>query len=56
MGFENEYDFRSGHANTFEWFMEEGMDRIGENPKDPLWGGGWDFEREAEAAAEIRGG
>ncbi len=56
MGFENEYDFRSGHAHTFEWFMEEGMDRIGENPKDPLWGGGWDFEREAEAAAAIRGG
>ena len=54
MGFENEYDFRTGHANTFEWFMEEGMEQIGEDPSDPLWGGGWDFGREAEAAAELR--
>ena len=54
-GFENEYDFRSGHAHTFEWFMEEGMAQIGEDPSDPLWGGGWDFEREAEAAAALRG-
>ncbi len=54
MGFENEYDFRSGHAHTFDWFMEEGMAQIGEDPRDPLWGGGWDFEREAAAAAALR--
>lgn len=53
-GFENEYDFRGGHAHTFEWFMREGMERIGEDPSDPLWGGGWDFAREAEAAAALR--
>ena len=53
-GFENEYDFRTGHAETFEWFMESGMDEVEEALRDPLWHASWDFDREAEVAAMVR--
>ena len=56
MDFENEYDFRSGHANAFEWFMENGFADTETSLSDPIWGGGWDFENEAKIAKRITNG
>jgi nucleoside-diphosphate-sugar epimerase len=54
LGFQPEYDFRTGHAHTFEWFMREKLDETGEAPMDPLWFASYDFEYEARLAAELR--
>jgi nucleoside-diphosphate-sugar epimerase len=54
LGFEPEYDFRAGHAQTFEWFMEQGLDKTEEAPMDPVWFASYDFEFEAKLAEAIR--
>jgi hypothetical protein len=54
LGFEPEYDFRAGHAQTFEWFMERRLDETEEAPCDPLWFASYDFEYEARLAESLR--
>ncbi|MCP4037663.1 MAG: NAD-dependent epimerase/dehydratase family protein [bacterium] len=54
LGFEPVYDFRSGHAQTFQWFMEAGLDEIEQAPVDPLWFASYDFDYEAKLAASLR--
>jgi len=47
------YDLRSGHAHTYEWFLANGLDRIGGPLVDPVWKASWDFEVEAATAERI---
>ncbi|HJP40790.1 MAG TPA: NAD-dependent epimerase/dehydratase family protein [Dehalococcoidia bacterium] len=54
LDFQWEYDFRSGHQNTFDWFMESGLAEADEALRDPLWGASYNFELEAEVAQQIR--
>ena len=55
LGFDPEYDFRTGHAQTFEWFMDSGPRRTPKDaPMDPLWFASYDFDFEAELAARLR--
>ncbi|MBW2290313.1 MAG: hypothetical protein JRG90_21180, partial [Deltaproteobacteria bacterium] len=54
LGFEPQYDFRSGHAQTFEWFMSQHLDKTEEAPMDPLWFASYDFDYEAKLAQQIR--
>jgi nucleoside-diphosphate-sugar epimerase len=56
LGVEPRYDFVAGHRQTYGWFMAEGLDRLEEPLRDPVWNVSWDFDREAEIAAAIRGG
>jgi nucleoside-diphosphate-sugar epimerase len=55
LGFRPEYDFRSGHAQTFDWFMRSGLDRTADAPTDPLWFASYDFDYEAKIAETLRG-
>ncbi len=54
LGFQPEYDFRSGHAQTFEWFMSSNLGSTEEAPVDPLWFASYDFDYEAKLAASLR--
>ena len=54
LGFQPDYDFRSGHAQTFEWFMESGLANTEDAPVDPLWFDGRVFGYEARLAEELR--
>jgi nucleoside-diphosphate-sugar epimerase len=56
LGFTPEYDFRSGHAMTFEWFTSAELDATEKPPVDPLWFASYDFEYELELAHAIRAG
>jgi nucleoside-diphosphate-sugar epimerase len=56
LGFEPEYDFRQGHAETFEWFTQAGLADTQTAPVDPLWFASYDFEYEAELAQTLRAG
>lgn len=56
LGFRPQYDFRSGHAQTFEWFMQSALKDAVDPLKDPLWFATYDFDWEAEVARMIRGG
>ncbi|MBW2314676.1 MAG: NAD-dependent epimerase/dehydratase family protein [Deltaproteobacteria bacterium] len=56
LGFEPEYDFRAGHAQTFEWFTESGLHETKDAPMDPLWFASFDFDYEARLAEAIRAG
>jgi nucleoside-diphosphate-sugar epimerase len=56
LGFEPAYDFRAGHAQTFEWFMAAKLDRTEKPPMDPLWFASFDFGYEAQLAETIRAG
>jgi nucleoside-diphosphate-sugar epimerase len=55
LGFQPHYDFRTGHAQTFEWFMSSGLAETKEALRDPVWFASYDFPYEAEVAARIRG-
>jgi nucleoside-diphosphate-sugar epimerase len=54
LGFRNDYDFRTGHAQTFEWFMNTTIKDAEQGLRDPLWFASWDFENEAKAAELVR--
>jgi nucleoside-diphosphate-sugar epimerase len=56
LGFQPEYDFRNGHAQTFEWFMGAELDATEKPPVDPLWFASYDFEYEREVADALRDG
>jgi nucleoside-diphosphate-sugar epimerase len=54
LGFQPEYDFRSGHAQTFEWFMDAGLADTEQAPVDPLWFASFDLDYEAKLADRLR--
>ena len=49
-----EYDLRTGHAHTVEWFLRSGAAAVDQALSDPLWGRTFDFAAEAEAADTAR--
>jgi nucleoside-diphosphate-sugar epimerase len=53
LDFRPEFDLLTGHAATFEWFMESGLVDVQEPMMDPLWFATWDFDWEAEVAERI---
>jgi nucleoside-diphosphate-sugar epimerase len=55
LGIEPRYDLRSGHADTFQWFLAQGYDRLDGPLVDPVWKASWDFTAEASIAARISG-
>jgi len=56
LDFRPQYDFRTGHAQTFEWFMGTPL-KDAETPlRDPVWFASYDFAWEAEVAAMVRKG
>jgi len=56
LDYEPDFDFRSGHAQTFEWFLAEGLDATEQAPVDPLWFASYDFEYESRVAEALRSG
>jgi nucleoside-diphosphate-sugar epimerase len=56
VGYRYQYDVRSGHEHTYEWFRSRGFDRLDGPLVDPVWKASWDFEAEAAVAARIRHG
>lgn len=54
LGFEPEYDFTSGHRQTYDWFLAQGLDRLDQPLKDPIWNVSWDFSREAALVETLR--
>ncbi len=48
LGFEPVYDFEAGHAQTYAWFLAQGLDRMTQPMNDPIWNISWDFAREAQ--------
>ncbi len=55
LGFASGYDLRSGHEDTYEWFLRRGFADLGEPMVDPMWRASWDFDVEAAVAAQVRG-
>ena len=54
LGFEPEFDFAAGHRQTYEWFLEQGLDRLDRPLKDPIWNVSWDFSREEGLVEALR--
>jgi nucleoside-diphosphate-sugar epimerase len=53
LGVPQERDFRTGHAQTYEWFLQSPLASGTTNLADPLWGKGFDLEYEADVAARV---
>ncbi len=56
LGFSPRYDVRTGHVQTYEWFLAQGWDRLDVALADPVWKSSWDFGVEAALAERIRRG
>jgi nucleoside-diphosphate-sugar epimerase len=50
-----ERDFRTGMAETYEWFRTSPLAEADTAISDPLWGSGFDLAYEAEVAKGLRG-
>ncbi len=48
------FDFRVGHEDTFTWFKEQGWEGRTEPLIDKTWMSSWNFDYEAEIAAQIQ--
>jgi len=55
LGFKPRYDFRSGHEQTYGWFLEQGWGSKTPPLVDAMWQATWDFAYEAEIAGRLRG-
>jgi nucleoside-diphosphate-sugar epimerase len=53
---DDRYDLRGGHAQTYEWFLRQGLDRLDRPLADPVWKASWDFAAESAVADRIRNG
>lgn len=56
LGYRSRYDLKSGHEQTYEWFLRQGWDRLDGPLADPMWKSSWDFDAESAVAARIRRG
>lgn len=54
LGLPAERAFRTGMAETYEWFRSSPLAEAGGAMSDPLWGAGFDLAYEAEVAARLR--
>lgn len=54
LGHRSRYDLESGHAQTFEWFLEQGWDRLAGPLADAVWKSSWDFAAESDCVERIR--
>lgn len=54
LGFKPRYDFRTGHAQTYEWFLRQGLADDATPRVDAMWQATWDFDYEAEVAGHIK--
>ena len=54
LGFQPQYDFQAGHTQTYEWFMNNQLDKTQTPPMDPLWFASYDFDYEAKLADTLR--
>ena len=55
LGFAPQYDLKSGHEHTYEWFRSKGFADVGSPMIDPMWKASWDFDAEAAIAERVRG-
>jgi nucleoside-diphosphate-sugar epimerase len=53
LGLPPERDFRTGHAETYDWFLGSRLASAELNLDDPLWGKGFDLGYEAEVARQL---
>ena len=53
LGVPPERSFRTGHEQTYEWFLKSPLASESTNLADPLWGKGFDLEYEAEVAKRL---
>lgn len=53
LGVEPDYDFRSGHEDTYAWFKEQGWEGRTEPLVDEVWMTSWNFDYEAAVAERI---
>jgi nucleoside-diphosphate-sugar epimerase len=54
LGLTVERGFRRGYEETYDWFCSSTLVDAPERLSDPVWGAGYDFELEAQVAAELR--
>ncbi|MET0323726.1 MAG: hypothetical protein ABW219_00790, partial [Ilumatobacteraceae bacterium] len=54
LGFTCRYDLRSGHEDTYGWFLRNGYADVDGPMVDPLWKASWDFDTEAAVAEQVR--
>ena len=54
LGFQPSFDLRSGHEDTYAWFLKQGLDDVDRALVDPVWKASWDFDHEAAVAARLR--
>ena len=47
------FDLRSGHEDTYAWFLQQGWANQVEPLVDPMWRATWNFEAEADIAARV---
>ncbi len=53
LGVPPERDFRTGHEQTYEWFLSSPLASESTNLADPLWGKGFDLEYESEVVRKL---
>ena len=53
LGVPPERDFRTGHEQTYQWFLQSPLASEATNLADPLWGKGFDLDFEAEVVARL---
>ncbi|MFT4564691.1 MAG: nucleoside-diphosphate-sugar epimerase [Gammaproteobacteria bacterium] len=54
LGFEPEFDFETGHRQTYEWFLAQGLDQLKAPMNDPMWNVSWDFAAESKLIERLR--
>ena len=54
LGLEPARDFRTGHRDTYAWFLASPLAAASDSLDDALWGKGFDLEYEAEVAARLQ--
>lgn len=47
------FDLRSGHEDTYAWFLQQGWATQVEPLVDPVWRATWSFEAEADLASRV---
>jgi nucleoside-diphosphate-sugar epimerase len=53
LGFAPQFDLRSGHEDTYAWFLQQGMHKLDGPLADPVWRASWNFQAEADFAATL---
>ena len=54
LGFKPKWDIKSGHEQTYQWFLQQGWADLKKPLQDPVWLATWDFDFEDEVVKHIR--